>query len=145
MYCTYWKMYWIILWAKPTLDLWLNLDSSICTTTPGPPSLGMGCNNSVCHAISRHRRANLIKAFLRAIPCLSITNKGSFWHHFQRKWVCRWSDILLLAKKDPSLTDFWSLQRLHFLKPNKKVDKVDNFWQWLQLSLFKFPNVQVNP
>ena len=71
-------MYKILLLAKPTLDLWLNLDSSICTTTHGPPSLGSRCNISACHAISWHRRANLIKAFLHAIPSLSITTKESF-------------------------------------------------------------------
>ena len=73
-------MYWIILWAKPTLDLWLNFDSSICTTTPDPPSLGIGCNNNVCHAISRQCRANVTNAFPFAIPSVCMTIRlNCFW------------------------------------------------------------------
>ena len=116
-------LYWPYFWAKLTLDLWLNFDSSICTTKPGPPSLGIGCNNSVCRAISRHSHASLTNAFLFAIPSSSITFKESFWDHFQRKCVCCCSEILLLAKKESTLTDFLSLHWWHFLKrkrPEKK-------------------------
>lgn len=118
-----------LLLAQLTLDLWLNFDSSICTTTPGPPSLEIGCNNNVCHAISRQCRANLLNAFLFAIPSSSITFKESFWDHFQRKCVCLCSEILLPAKKESTLTDFLSLHIWHFLKrkrPEKKTFVANN-------------------
>ena len=118
-----------------TLDLWLNFDSSICTSTPGPPSLGIGCNNSDRHAISRQRRANFTSAFIFAIPSLSITVNESFWDHFHKKCVCRWMESLLPAKNESSLIDFLTLQWLHFLKGGtEKTGKWDvhkwTNWLW---------------
>jgi len=38
--------------SVPTLDLWLNFDSSICIITPGPPNCGIGWRSSASHATS---------------------------------------------------------------------------------------------
>ena len=101
--------------SVPTLDLWLNFDSSICIITPGPPNCGIGWRSSASHATSRHLRANLTKTFRDAVPSISITFKESLCAHFQRKCKCLPKEILLPAKYEFALTEEARLHRRHLL------------------------------
>lgn len=83
--------------------------------TPGPPSLGIGCKISACHAISLHFRAILMKTLRDAIPSKNVALKESLRAHFQRNWTCHGSESLLPSKNDPVLRDLNSPHRLHFL------------------------------
>ena len=99
----------------PTLDLWLNFDSSICIITPGPPNCGIGWRSSASHATSRYFRANLTKTFRDAIPSISITFKESLCAHFQRQCICLPKEILLPAKYEFALTEDARRHRRHLL------------------------------
>lgn len=114
----------------PTLDLWLNFDSSICIIAPGPPNCGIGWRSNASHATSRHFRANLTKTFRDAIPSISITFKESLCGHFQRKCKCLPKEILLVAKYEFALTEEARLHRRHLLS------KFSKYIYWLKFFIF---------
>ena len=98
--------------SQPTFGLWRNRDSSICTTTPGPPKImGMGRSLVVQISLSHRYTSTAVPLSTTATLCASFTGYCCDHQKIKISHFCR--ESLDFAKKLPSLMDFEVLHLWH--------------------------------